>query len=59
MSLKGLYNYMTWNKGKIEYLVLVANLQRALNYRNTIKKKKKFKKQILNQKPNDIYHTYS
>jgi len=49
MSLNGLYNCITQNKGKTEYLVLVAKLQKALNYRNTSKKKKKFKKKTFNQ----------
>jgi len=55
MSLNGLYNCITQNKGKTEYLVLVAKLQKALNYRNTSKKKKKFKKKTFNPKPDNIY----
>ena len=55
MSLNGLYNCITQNKGKTEYLVLVAKLQKALNYKNTSKKKKKFKKKTFNPKPDNIY----
>ena len=54
ISLNGLYDCMTQNKGKTEHLALVAKSQRASNYRNTTGKKKKFKKKILNPKPDDI-----
>jgi len=58
ISLNGLYDHITRNKGKTEHLALVAKSQRASNYRNTARKKK-FKKKTFNLKPNDICHTYS
>jgi len=51
MSLNGLYNCITQNKGKTEYLILVTKSQKALNYEN----KKKFKKKTFNPKPDNIY----
>jgi len=53
-SLNGLYDCMTQNKGKTEYLVLVAKSQGASNYGNTSGKKKTFKKKTFNPKPDDI-----
>jgi len=54
MSLNGLYDRMTRNKGKTEHLALVAKSQRALNYGNASGKKKTFKKKTFNPKPDDI-----
>jgi len=45
---------MTRNKGKTEYLALVAKLQGASNHGNTSGKKKTFKKKTFNPKPDDI-----
>jgi len=58
MSLNDLYNCMTQNKEKTEHLALVAKLQRAFNYRNTVGKKKKFKEKTLNPKPDNICYIY-
>jgi len=53
-SLNRLYDYMTYNRGKTEHLALVAKSQRASNYENTTRKKKKFEKKTSNPKPDDI-----
>jgi len=58
MSLNGLYDHMTQNKGKTEHLALVAKSQGASNNGNTAGKKKKFKKKTFNPKPDNICHTY-
>ena len=57
MSLNGLYDCMTRNKGKTEHLALVAKSQGASNHGNTAGKKKKFKKKTFNPKPDDICRT--
>jgi len=57
ISLNGLYDRMTQNKGKTEHLALVAKSQEASNYGNTAGKKKKFKKKTFNPKPDDICRT--
>ena len=57
MSLNGLYDHMTQNKGKTEHLALVAKSQGASNNGNTAGKKKKFKKKTFNPKPDDICRT--
>ena len=56
MSLNGLYDCMTRNKGKTEHLALVAKSQGALNHSNASGKKKTFKKKTFNPKPDDICH---
>jgi len=58
MSLNGLYDYMTQNKGKTEHLALVTKSQGALNYGNASGKKKTFKKKTFNPKPDNICRTY-
>jgi len=58
MSLNGLYDHMTQNKGKTEHLALVAKSQGASNNGNTAGKKKKFKKKTFNPKPDNICRTY-
>jgi len=55
MSLNGLYDRMTRNKGKTEHLALVTKSQEALNHSNASRKKKTFKKKTFNPKPDDIY----
>ena len=47
MSLNGLYDCMTQNKGKTEHLALVAKSQGALNHGNASGKKKTFRKEDL------------
>jgi len=58
ISLNGLYDGMTQNKGKTEHLALVAKSQEASNHSNTSGKKKMFKKKTFNPKPDNICHTY-